>query len=51
MDGWFAARSVRLIEDMYRNRQALAEPWAFSAPGLNGAAVPRPAAEQWLVRN
>jgi predicted dehydrogenase len=43
VDGWFAARSVRLIEEMYRNRQALPEPWAFAAARPNGAAPGRTA--------
>jgi predicted dehydrogenase len=51
VDGWFAARSVRLIEEMYRNRRALAEPWAFAAPGSNGTVAPRGAAEELLVRS
>ena len=27
VDGWTAAQSVKLIEDMYQNRQQLEEPW------------------------
>ena len=27
VDGWFAARSIKLIEEMYKNRSLLEEPW------------------------
>jgi predicted dehydrogenase len=30
VDGWFAARSVKLFEEMYRRRQPLKEPWTVS---------------------
>ena len=51
VDGWFGARSVRLIEDMYRNRQALPEPWTFAARAANRTADRREITEQVLVRS
>jgi predicted dehydrogenase len=49
VDGWFAARSVRPIEQLYRHRQRLAEPWGYQAHKRAGAAGAR--AEAVLVRS
>jgi predicted dehydrogenase len=50
VDGWFAARSVRLIEEMYRNRQSLPEPWAYAAAESLGAEIPDRPAQELVVR-
>jgi hypothetical protein len=41
---------VRLIEQMYRNRQALAEPWAFTGRHSDEAVAPKAAQDELLVR-
>jgi predicted dehydrogenase len=51
VDGWFGARSVRLIEDMYRNRQALPEPWTLAARRAARAEAHDKVTEQVLVRS
>jgi predicted dehydrogenase len=51
VDGRFAARSVRLIEEMYRNRQPLPELWALSVREPTGADSPNRPAEEMLVGN
>ena len=42
--------SVRLIEEMYRNRRALPEPWAFASPAPEAAAPAGRAAEALAAR-
>jgi predicted dehydrogenase len=51
VDGWFAARSVRLMEAMYQSRQPLAEPWVYVPPQANEAAAQRDVGEKVLVRS
>lgn len=51
VDGWFAARSVRLMEAMYQCRQPLEEPWIYLPPSASSAESPREIGAQVLVRN
>jgi hypothetical protein len=39
IDGRFAARSVRLIGDMYGHRQQLPEPWVLRSTEMERAAL------------